>query len=138
MENYSFTTDEFLALCAQGLTLTQIAVRFGILKEQLFTLGANSSAWNVAFKKGKELCQAYHEDLFNSMMADGSTADTKDRDLQRWRLETLFKEDWSDKSPAGDTKDKYSQLSTDQLEQRIRNLVDKPEIRALLLGKSST
>lgn len=123
--------DKFLELCRAGKTPTQIAVALDIFKDELIKL-SKTDDFKDTWQKGKELYQAYHEDLLDKMMQPQSGADTKDRDLQRWRLETLFKQDWSAKAEPELETNKASSMSNEELEERIKNLLNLPYIQQLL------
>lgn len=111
--------NQFLDLSSQGLTRLQIAVRLGILSKDLL-----SHLSPGVYEKGCELCQAFHEDLLNQMIRGDLKASTKEMDLQAWRLETLFKDDWSDKA---DNKQEsaFAALSEEDLIKLINSLIDK-------------
>ncbi len=120
----------FLTLCRQGKTPTQIAVALDIFKDELIKL-SKTDEFKDTWQKGKELYQAYHEDLLDFYMEKDSKIDTKVRDLQRWRLETLFKQDWSAKAEPEIETNKASSLSNEELEERIKNLLNLPHIQQI-------
>lgn len=127
------SSDEFLSYCRQGLTLTQIAVRANLSKEELVNHFKSTDELKLSWSRGKELCQAFHEDLLDQMMSDGSTADTKDRDLQRWRLEVRFPNDWSEKSDQNpENISELSNMSTSEIENKIKNLINLPHIQKII------
>jgi hypothetical protein len=123
--------NEFLELCRNGKTPTQIAVRLNMLRDELTVL-SKTEHFKAIWQKGKELYQAYHEDLLDQMMSEGSRADTKDRDLQRWRLETHFKNDWSDKPEEKEDTDRITTLTNAELEEKIKQLANLPHIRQII------
>lgn len=111
--------NQFLEFASQGLTRLQIAVRLGILSKDL-----PSSLSPGIYEKGCELCQAFHEDLMTQMIRGDLKATTKEMDLQAWRLETLFRDDWSEK---GQDKDNtpFDAVSDDELITYINDTIEK-------------
>jgi hypothetical protein len=128
-EDKSDPKAQFLRHCSKGLTLTQIAVRMGMFKEELLKLPSQDKSWDLVFRKGKELCQAFHEDLLSNMILNPDRIDSKDKDLQRWRLETLFKEDWSGKEQEASDKRTFQDMESEELANRIKVLLKDPEVK---------
>ena len=111
--------EEFIEFSRQGLTRVQIAVRLGILCKDLLS----SLSPGVA-ERGKELCQDFHENLMNAMIRGDVKADTKEKELQAWRLKTMFRDDWSDKQTDKDL-GPYGSLDDEQLMSCVKLLMEK-------------
>ncbi len=127
----------FLDYCRQGLSLTQIADKLGVSKEQLERWSRDKKKHKEfanIFDKGKTAWQAYHETLLQKMITgeDGKYA-SAEITAQQFVLKTQFKSEWTEKSEAKLEVNHVGRLSDDQLEQQILNLLSKSQMQNYIM-----
>lgn len=137
--------ERFLALCSQGLSLTQISAELNIPKDQLKIWGKSERGaqqkFSIAFKRGEELCQAYHENLLRKMIHEGASGPVIE--AQKYVLKVQFKADWTEKSEAKlEIHSTYDKMSTDDIKQQIlakaRRTKLVPELKDFLNEKQKS
>lgn len=128
---------QFLVMCKQGLSLTQIADKLCLPKEQLERWSRDKvkhKEFVKAFELGKTAWQAYHETLLQKMISgqDGKYA-SAEISAQQFVLKTQFKSEWTEKNDSKIEISHVGRLTDDQLEQQILNLLGKSQIQTYIL-----
>lgn len=127
---------KFYEYCSQGLTLTQIAEKLEVLKEDFFTWAEDKRKyeWQAAWARGKQAAQAYHEAKLRSMIdGDGRKVSAKELDMQMKYLQLQFKQDWSEKQEIKIDVSPLEKLNNEQIAQGIVAKLTNPVIARELL-----
>lgn len=130
---------QFLVMCKQGLSLTQIADKLSLPKEQLERWSRDKvkhKEFVKAFELGKTAWQAYHETLLQKMISgqDGKYA-SAEISAQQFVLKTQFKSEWTEKNDQKLEISHVGRLTDDQLEQQIMQLLGKSQIQTYILNE---
>lgn len=128
---------DFLELCRKGLSLVQISDTLGVPKETMERWSRDKirhKEFSKAFDLGKTAWQAYHETLLQDMISgkSGKKYASAEISAQQFVLKTQFKSEWTEKTDQKIEVNHINQLTNDQLEQQILNLIGKPQIRQYL------
>src|SRR5690242_20603219 len=96
--NVKTTPGEFLELCRQGKSLTQIATKLGVLESEILSwTRKRDTTFKYAFEHGRQAYKAYHEDLLDKMIRKEVNASSAEINAQIYILKVKFKEEWSEK-----------------------------------------
>ena len=133
---------QYFDLCGQGFSLTKIATKMGTCKDQLLGWASDTRKheWQAVWQRGKESCQAYHEDILDQMIRGTIKADSKSKELQQYRMKVMFKEDWAEKQESKVVVSHIEQMPTDELNSQISNIVQRltktrPDLKIVDTGK---
>lgn len=133
---YKALPNDFLALCEQGLFLSEISKQVNIsvkkLKEWSKSTHNSRAAYVSAFKRGRELSQAYHESLYRQMASGEVKATASQIDAQRKLLAIKFKEEWGDKQEQKIEISHIHNLTNEELNSRLRALANTPAGKEVL------
>jgi len=123
----------FYDLCCEGLFLATIAHKMGVSQENIKQWGESPAykKFNTAYKRGMQACQAFHEELYQSMIKDKRcTAGAISQ--QREILRTRFKDDWSDNEQKIKIENTYDKMTDEDLQKQLLNMTAKPSARRVL------
>lgn len=127
--------EHFYNYCKQGLTLTEIADKLEVLREDFFKWADDKRKyeWQAAWARGKQAAQAFHEARLNSMITGEIKSSSKEIDAQIYILKVRFKEDWSEKQEVKMEVSGLERLNDDQIAQGIVSKLTNPAIARELL-----
>lgn len=121
--------DQFYDLCCKGLDFAQISHEMQIPEETLLKWAKDDrkKEFGRAFDAGKTACEAYHSKLLDEMILGKATQAALQTQFKR--LQTLFPERWNVATKSEvKVEDPYSQLSEQELNQRIMGLLKKDSV----------
>lgn len=129
--------NRFFELCKEGKSLTQISAELGIVKSVLldWSTDPKKHEFRAAFERGKEACQAYHEDLLTKMVNGIVKCSSKQIDAQIYTLKVKFKEDWSEKQEVKIEVSELDKLNDAQIAEGIVAKLRNPAVAREILNQ---
>lgn len=128
----------FLALCKEGLSLTQISAKLEVPRETFerwYRERKHNTEFAKAFEQGKTAWQAYHETLLQEMISGSRHSSAAEISAQQFVLRTQFRSEWTDKQDAKVEVSHVTKLTDNQLEEQILNLLNKNQVKSYISSK---
>lgn len=134
---------EYLELCRQGKSITQIAAHFTITEDELRSWAKDKikrSKLATVWELGKTLCQAFHEDLLDQMIRATPRAAASEIASHQHRMAVMFKK-WNLKNETKVTvTNKFEQMTDDELNKEVHAVLKRKinkELFTTVLDKTS-